>query len=226
MRGCRPHDVAQPVGDRLVGRRHIAGVLGGLLGRLRGRCCGSGGGKLGGHGGGRVVFGGVVVFLGGLGVAGLRLAWFGLGGLGLGGVGGRRGDDVGGLGPGGLLRCLCRRGRGGVGLDDVRLEIVDRRWRDIGGFGARDRRVDRKFGCVVAGLIGLRQCRGRRHREKGRRDGHQYAVESGTVVRTVTHYLTPWAILPRREAARGMVGFTLFARATARSVRKTHSVSI
>ena len=132
-------------------------------------------------------------------------------------IGGRRGNDIGLLGLGGLLRRLCRcgRGRGGVGLDDVRLEIVDRRRRDIGGFGARNRGVDRKLGCTVAGRVGLRQCRGRRHREEGRRDGEQYAVVSGTVVRTVTHYLTPWAKLPRRGAARGIVGFTLFARAPA-----------
>ena len=85
-----------------------------------------------------------------------------------------------------------RHRRGGV-----QFEIAGGRGRDVGGFGTRDRRVDREFRGAAAGRIGLRQCRGRGHREEGRRDSHQHAVISSTVRRTVTHRHTPWAKLPR-----------------------------
>ena len=94
------------------------------------------------------------------------------------------------LGLGGLRRIGHRRG-------GVQLEIAGGRGRDVGGFGTRDRRIDREFRGAAAGRTGLRQCRGRGHREEGRRDSHQHAVISSTVLRTVTHRHTPWAKLPR-----------------------------
>ena len=100
-----------------------------------------------------------------------------------------RGDGLGGFGLGRLFDCLrCVRHRGG----GVHLEVAGGRRRNVGRFGAGDCCVDRELGGAGArrGRLG-RQCRGRGHREEGCRDGHQHAVKSCTVRRTVTHRHTP-----------------------------------
>ena len=153
--------VAQFVGDRLIGGGDVACSLHRLGG---GRCGGCGRGSRRGSRG-----------------CGSRRR-----GRRFGGLCRRRGDDVSRLGRlGGLGRIGHRRG--GVDLD-----VRGRGRRDVGGFGTRDCRIDCELG--GAGARGIRlgcQSRGRGNREEGCRDGHQYAVKSSTVGRTVTHRHTP-----------------------------------
>ena len=197
--GFRAQHVAQFVGDRLIGRRDVAGSLGRFLGGFGGRR--RGGRRRSSYGGG-----GRGVVLVGVGRASVGLAAVGLaavGGRRVAGVGGRSGDDLGWFGLRRLLRRLlsCCLGRVWHRRRGVQFEIVDGRRRDVCRFGTRDRRIDREFGGAVAGRIGLRKCRGRGHREEGRRDSHQHAVKSSTVLQTVTHRHTPWAKLPRHGTA-------------------------
>ena len=160
--------VAQVVGDRLVGR-----CDGADLHRLLGRF----GGGRGGCRCRRRRGCGVVSRRCRDGLGRLDLGRFGLGCL----CGRAR---LGRL----VSRLGCVRHRGG----GVHLEVADGRRRDVGGFGTGDCCVDRELGGAGArrGRLG-RQCRGRGHREEGCRDGHQHAVKSCTVRRTVTHRHTP-----------------------------------
>ena len=89
----------------------------------------------------------------------------------------------------------------GDGRSGFRLEIVDGWGWNICGLGARDRCVDREVRGCAAGRIGLRKRRTPGHREEGRRDGHQDAVESSTAIAIVTHRHTPWVKLPRHGTA-------------------------
>ena len=126
-------------------------------------------------------------------------------------------------GPGsvGLSSCLgCVRHRGG----GVHLEVADGRRRDVGGFGTGDCCVDRELGGAGARRGRLRrQCRGRGHREESCRDGHQYAVKSCTVRRTVTHRHTPLGELPRHGTVVRYHSSRLAREAPARSVSQSYA---
>ena len=191
--------VAQAVGDRLVGRSDSA-----HLHRL-----------LGGFGGGR---------------GGCRSRRRG----GCGVVSRRCGDGLCRLGVGFGLGCLCGR----VGLvrfrdrlccvrhrgGGVHLEVADGGRRNVRRFGAGDCCVDRELGGAGArrGRLG-RQCRGRGHREEGCRDGHQHAVKSCTIRRTVTHRHTPLGELPRHGTVVRYCSSRLAREAPARSVYQSYA---
>ena len=116
------------------------------------------------------------------------------------------------------LRCVRHRGGG------VHLEVASGRRRNVGGFRTGDCCVDRELGGAGArrGRLG-RQCRGRGHREEGCRDGHQHAVKSCTIRRTVTHRHTPLGELPRHGTVVRYHSSRLAREAPARSVSQSYA---
>ena len=189
--------VAQPVGNRLIRRRDIAGRLDGLGGWSR---CRSDAGRVTLR---RFWFAGIGLGGVGCGSGGLRCIrrWrIRLSALDFGGLGHRNGGDFAGLAAvvSGVAFSVTF-GASAADDDASSLKSPGPGGGTLAGSGRGTAASIASSAASVARSIVLRQCRGRRHREESSRDRHQDAVISSTVLPTVTHYHTPWVSCPGAE---------------------------